>query len=169
MTYRYPLNRLAGDYVRAGAGLMLTAGPALVVSLTLVPLVILLLLAVLFFGYGLHTFFCHRRRIIVDDDQISAQPGAISLNWKELTELKLEYYSTRKESTSGWMQMTLRSDNKRLKLDSRLEGFQNIARLAATNAHANDVLVNRATASNLASLGIDVDGSTKQPPVHAND
>ena len=169
MTYRYPPNRLAGDYIRAGAGLLLTAGPVLVVSLTLVPLIILLLLAVLFFGYGLHTLFCHRRRIIVDDTQISAQPGAVCLNWKELTELKLEYYSTRKESTSGWMQMTLRSDNKRLKLDSRLEGFQDIARLAATNAHAKDVFVNRATASNLASLGIDVDGSIKPPPVHAND
>ena len=52
MIYRYPANRLVGDYVRAGAGLMLTAGPALMVSLTLVPLVILLLLAALFFGYA---------------------------------------------------------------------------------------------------------------------
>jgi hypothetical protein len=67
------------------------------------------------------------------------------------------------------MQMALRSDNKRLKLDSRLEGFQDIARLAATSAHANDLLLSRTTASNLAALGIDVDGTIKQPPVHSND
>lgn len=168
MTYRYPLNRLAGDYVRAGAGLMLTGVPVLLVSLTLVPMIILLLLAALFFGYGMHTILCHRRRITVDHDEISTQPGAIRLNWKELTELKLEYYSTRKESTSGWMQMTLRSHNKRLKLDSRLEGFQDIARLAATSAHANDLFLSRTTAGNLAALGIDVDGNIKLPPVHSN-
>ena len=168
VTHRYPSTRLVGDYVRAGAGLMLTVVPVLLVSLTLVPLIILLLLAALFFGYGLHTILCHRRRISVDDDRISAQPGAIRLNWQELTELKLEYYSTRKESTSGWMQMTLRSDNKWLKLDSRLEGFQDIARLAATSAHANDLFLSRTTAGNLAALGIEVDGTIKQLPVHSN-
>jgi len=169
MTYRYPPNRLAGDYVRAGAGLILTVVPVLLVSLTLVPLIILLLLAALFFGYGMHTILCHRRRITVDHNEISAKPGATRLNWKELTELKLEYYSTRKESSSGWMQMALRSDNKRLKLDSRLEGFQDIARVAATSAHANDLFLSPTTASNLAALGIDVDGTIKQPPVHSND
>ena len=167
MTYRYPLKRLAGDYVRAGAGLLLTAMPLLLLSLSPLPFAILLLLAVLFTGYGVHTAFCHRRRINVNEEQISAEPDGTCLNWRDLREVKLEYYSTRKESTAGWMQMTLRSSNKRLRIDSRLDGFQDIARYAATSAHANDLFLSRATTANLAALDIDVDGKTKAPTGHS--
>ncbi len=161
MTYRYPLKRLAGDYVRAGAGLLLTAMPLLLLSLSPLPFAILLFLAVLFMGYGVHTAFCHRRRINVNEDQISTEPDGVCLNWRDLGEVKLEYYSTRKEAATGWMQMTLRSRKKRLRIDSRLEGFQDIARYAATRAHANDLFLSQTTATNLAALGIEVDGTTK--------
>lgn len=167
MTYSYPLKRLAGDYVRAAAGLLITGMPLLLLSLSALPFAILLLLAALFIGYGMHTAFCHRRRINVNEDQISTEPDGACLNWRDLREVKLEYYSTRKESTAGWMQMTLRSRNKRLRIDSRLDGFQDIARYAATSAHANALLLSQTTAANLAALGIDVDGTTKAPTEHS--
>lgn len=168
MTYSYPLKRLAGDYVRAGAGLLLTAMPLLLSPLPPLPFTILLLLTALFIGYGVHTAFCHRRRINVNEDQIFTQPDGVCLNWRDLREVKLEYYSTRKESTAGWMQMTLRGGNKRLRIDSRLDGFQDIVRYAATSAHANNLFLSQTTAANLAALGIDVDGTTKAPTEHSD-
>lgn len=167
MTYSYPLKRLAGDYIRAAAGLLLTGMPLLLLSLSPLPFALLLLLAVLFIGYGAHTAFCHGRRINVNEDQISTEPDGACLNWRDLREVKLEYYSTRKESTAGWMQMTLRSGSERLRIDSRLDGFQDIARYAVTSAHANDLLLSQTTAANLAALGIDVDGTTKAPTEHS--
>lgn len=164
MTYSYPLNQLAGDYVRAGVGLLLTGTPVLLVSLAPLPFTILSLLAALFLGYGVHTALCHRRRIGVNDDYIWALPAGVRLNWQELTEVKLDFYSTHKESSSGWLKLTLRSGNKRLRIDSRLDGFRDVARRAAVSVHANGLCLSPTSAANFAALDIDLAESSGNSP-----
>lgn len=160
MTYSYPFSSLAGDYARAAIGLLITGGPALLAPAVPTVLVILSLLALLFLGFGIHTALRHRTRVGVTDQDISMLPRGVRLRWSELTQVKLDYYSTDKESKGGWMQLTLRTGKKRLRLDSRLDGFAEVARQAAASANTNRLVIDPTSMANFAALGIDLAGTS---------
>ena len=45
--------------------------------------------------------------------------------------MKLAYYSTRRDRKSGWMQLELGAGGARVRLDSRIAGFDRLVRRAA--------------------------------------
>jgi hypothetical protein len=156
MTYSYPSSNMRADYARAGIGVLITGGPALVLPVAPTVRVILLALALVFLGFAIHTAFRHRTRFTVTEQGISAHPRGIHLRWNDLTAVKLDYYSANKESRGGWMQLTLRSGNKRLRLDSHLTGFAAIAGHAAAAANANGLAVDPTSMSNFEALGLEL-------------
>lgn len=153
-TYQYPFSSVAWDYARAGIGFLLTAAPVLIFSMALVPRVILLSLAAIFLGFGLQTAVRHSTRFTVSDLDIVAKPRGARLRWRELTDVKLEYYSLQRESKHGWMQLTLRSGKRRLHMDSRLDGFVEIAQRAANCARELHLNLSPTTMNNFAALNI---------------
>lgn len=163
---RYPFDALRADYLRAGAGLALTLGPAVLVPAGSAALYVLAPAALLFLVFGLRTWRRQMSRVELDAAGISLfSPGRVSLAWSELRALKLSYYSTRVDRTGGWMQLTLKGEDGRttIRLDSSLDGFERVARFAATAARDNGIALSAATQSNFGALGIDAEAPVALP------
>lgn len=155
---RYRLETLRSDYLRAGAGLLLTLGPALFIPLGSGAHLLLLPAALLFLVFGLRTWRRQISRVEVDAEGISLfSPGRVSLTWNAVRAVKLSYYSTRGDRTGGWMQLTLKGEKGRptIRLDSSLDDFERVARLAAAAARHHGLPLTAATQSNFSALGID--------------
>jgi hypothetical protein len=153
--HHYPTAALVGDYARAGAGLALTVPPLVLLELNPAVATIFTALVVLFAVFAGRTLLRQRAVIEMDETAIhSSGPLAVRLEWAALDELKLAYYATRRDGSAGWMQLALRAGRQRLRLDSRIDGFAAIATHAAEAARRRHLVLNTATANNLASLGI---------------
>lgn len=157
MSYAYPVSSLAIDYARAGLGALVTAGPVVMVSMPPVAVAILCLLAILFFAYGIVTVLRHRMKIDVSDGWIAVSPGGGRYFWQHLQSVRLKYYSTRRDRRGGWMQLVLMFNNKRLRIDSGLEGFDDVVRRAAAAARGVGLALDATSLTNLAALGISLD------------
>ena len=153
--HRYARGTLLADYARAAVGVTLTAGPLLLARPAAPMMAILGGLAGLFALYGVRTWIRSATRITLDDEGIMASgPRTATLPWQRLERIKLDYFSTRRDRTKGWMQMKLEGDGKALRLDSSLEGFADIARRAAREAALRGIELPPATRTNFAALGI---------------
>ncbi len=155
----YPTRALVGDYLRAGIGVILTAGPLAAVPSDSASIWVFLPLTGLFALFGLRTAWRHASRVELADDRISLfGPGRANLAWEKLAAVKLSYYSTTTDRQGGWMQLTLKAvGGGTIRLDSTLDGFVDIARRAARAAMDNGIGLSPTTASNFRALGIPVE------------
>lgn len=156
MTYQYPVKNIIPDYWRAGIGVLIAGVPATFAVGSPLGLAILLPLVALFLGFGIQTAVRQYTRVTVDDDHIATTPWGGCIPWPRVERLKLAYYSTRRDSEDGWMQLTLRGDGKRIDIDSRLDGFEAVAARAAVAARRNRVELDPTTLSNYETLGVTV-------------
>jgi len=164
--YRYPRRALIGDYVRAAAGLgvglgvLFTAPPA--------PAIVAVFgsITLLFLVFGLRTVQRQLVRVAITSDGIWAA-GLISRSilWRALDRLTLRYYGTRRqqrEGSGGFLQLTLRGGGTSVRLESSIEGFDEIVRQAAIAAQTNGVSVDPTSAGNLLDLGVDADAPARR-------
>jgi hypothetical protein len=122
-------------------------------------------LTVLFLVFALRTVQRHVVQVAVTEDGIAAA-GLVTraLRWEALERLTLRYYGTRrqrKEGGSGFMQLSLRGGGVSLRLESSIDGFDQIIRQAAQAARRKGLAFDPASAGNLLGLGIDVDASAE--------
>lgn len=153
--YRYSAAAVNGDLARAAIGLALCSAPIVLVSLQ--PWLILLLTvpAGLFALFGARTWLRRGLRITVDDNGIAASgPAATQIAWRNLERFKLSYFSTRRDRSNGWMQLSLRGPTGRLSVDSGLDGFDEVCQRAFHAATENEIDLSGATLRNLAELGL---------------
>ncbi|MBI3452210.1 MAG: hypothetical protein HY057_05140 [Rhodospirillales bacterium] len=160
IVYRYTPRALVGDYMRAGIGFALTAGPATIAPLGSVAQYVLAPLAGLFAVFAARTWIRHAARLEFGPERISlAGPRRASLAWSKLRSVKLSFYSTRGDRGEGWMQLTLRGaggyDGETIRVDSALDGFADIALRAAVAARNNRLELSAATLANFGALGIE--------------
>ena len=156
--HRYPSSALTGDYARAGLGLALTLGPAAMVAPGSGALWVLLPLALLFAVFGFRTVARQIAIVELADDAVAIKTWRrVALPWREMKQLKVDYYSTRGDRAGGWMQLTAKGASGVIRIDSAIEGFVAIAQAAADAARVNGVEVSEATRVNLAHLGIAID------------
>ncbi|HZS84379.1 MAG TPA: hypothetical protein VFA50_16005 [Stellaceae bacterium] len=153
--HAYPLSALAGDYARAAAGLALALPPLVLLPLNRYVFAVFALLAALFLLFAWRTLLRQLGPIEMSEEAIaSLGPFATRLEWAGLDEMKLAYYATRRDGRSGWMQLALRAGGRRLRLDSRIEGFAAIVARAVAAARQRGLPLSAATASNVTALGI---------------
>lgn len=160
--YRYPRAALTRDFARAGLGLAVTLGPAVVVPAASLAQIVLLPLALLFLVFGIRTWQRSVAVIAVTARDISlSAPWQARLAWQNLKAVRLNYYSTRFDRSGGWMQLLLKGhggpDGATIRLDSTVEGFSDIARQVVAEARAARIPLSEATRSNFGALGIAVD------------
>jgi hypothetical protein len=150
---RYPWGAIAGDYARAGAGVAFTV--ALIVFARPAPVAVVVLgaLAGLFALFALNTARRHWARVCLRRDDIAL--SGRSIRWSRLSGVRLRYFGRRRESADGWMELTLKSSTTRIRVDSSLDGFLDIARAALAAAQANGVALNAASRANFRALGLD--------------
>lgn len=163
--HRYPPQALLGDYARSAAGL--SVGLGVLVSVPTSPVIVAIFggLTVLFLVFALRTVQRHVVQVAVTEDGIAAA-GLVTraLRWEALERLTLRYYGTRrqrKEGGSGFMQLSLRGGGVSLRLESSIDGFDQIIRQAAQAARRKGLALDPASAGNLLGLGIDVDASAE--------
>ncbi|NBB83561.1 MAG: hypothetical protein GVY28_09170, partial [Alphaproteobacteria bacterium] len=93
--------------------------------------------------------------VALGPDGITARgPLGTRIDWDALDRLDLRYFSTRRDRSDGWLQLTLGAGGRRLKLESGLDGFDRILERAADAARANRVLMSETTMQNLQTMGI---------------
>ena len=108
--YRYPPRPLYGDYARAAAGLLLTGAPPLLLDMNPWVALPMAAAAALFALFGARTAQRHATTIEVDDKGIAARgPLGGVVAWEDLANVRLNYYSTRRDRGLGWMQMSLKA------------------------------------------------------------
>ena len=151
----YPSSSMMGDYLRAAAGFVPITAILATTPVGTVAGAVLGGFAVLFSVFGIRTALRHGTRVEMTEEALQAS-GLIgtSLAWRDLDSLKLAYYSTRRDRRDGWMQLELRAGASALRMDSRIEGFNQVVERAARAAEARSLALNPATAANLEALGI---------------
>ncbi len=153
--HAYPASAMAGDYLRAAAGLVPTGILLSSVPLATVSGVVLASLAAIFALFAARTVLRHRCLIEMSETELRASglwPRSIA--WTALDRFKLGYYSTRRDRRAGWMQLELGVRGTRLRLDSRIGGFDAVVRRAASTAFARGLELSPTTLANLQALGI---------------
>jgi hypothetical protein len=112
-------------------------------------------LAILFALFGMRTALRHLTRIEVTETGLSATgPVRAEIPWGELDRIRLDYYSTRRDRRSGWMQLDLRAGRAAIRIDSRIDQFRELVERAMHAAALRGLDLNAATAANLEALAI---------------
>jgi hypothetical protein len=154
-THAYPAQAIAGDYVRAVAGLCLVGLPLATAETAAVVTAVLAASAVVFILYGAKTVNRHFARIELSEDGIRSRGlSATEIRWRDLQRLQLSHYSTRRDRTGGWLQLLLVGDAQRLTIDSQLQDFLALAARAVVAAREKQIRLDPATVSNLCALGL---------------
>jgi hypothetical protein len=157
-SHAYPTSALVGDYSRAALGLGLVVLPLATIRLESWTALLLVALAALFALFALRTATRHASHISIDEAGITVTGlHPTRVEWDQLDEMKLAYYATKRDGSSGWMQLSLKGRRRRVTVDSRIENFEAILRAAAAAARARGVKVNRATAANFAAFGLELE------------
>jgi len=158
----YSTRALLPDYLRAAAGFAVTAGLVLFIALASVMLWILGVCAVLFVLFGVRTALRHWTNLELTADEIRATgPLGATIRWEELRDVDVRYFSTNRDRSGGWMQLTLRGGGKRIRVDSTIDDFPGLARRVALAATAQNVPISAASRTNLAALGVPLAGPTQ--------
>ncbi|MFI4999414.1 MAG: hypothetical protein ACHQK9_06000 [Reyranellales bacterium] len=157
---RYPRQTLWADYLRATTGVVLCGVPLLLLEVNRWMALVLGAGFVLFGLFFVRTALRHRTRYVLAPDTLCADgPAGTLVEWQRLDRMKLSYFSTKRDRSDGWMQLTVGSSGGRtVKVDSSLEGFYDIVERAARAAEATGLELSEATRANLRSMGLSVAG-----------
>jgi hypothetical protein len=153
--FRYPLGRIVADCSLFGGGAVMSG---IVVALAPAVLYVVLLfggLTGVFLLYTMRTALRHRLRIAADAEGMNIKGARVrSVKWAELEAVRLRYYSTRRSRKDGWMTLRLKAGGPWVEVDSHLEGFETLARLAAEAAIRRGLALDQATRGNLSAMGL---------------
>jgi hypothetical protein len=154
--YRYPAAVLMPDYLRVALGLAATVGPLLALDLAQAVAIVLSGLALLFAWFGVRTAFRQASWIELSATEVAlCGPIRRRLRWQQLRRLQLAYYAPRRVRRKGWLQLTLRGESgPAIRVDSTLDGFDELLRRAAGVARRNELTLDPTTEANLAALGL---------------
>ena len=159
---RYSRRSLFADYAGGGIGLALSLGPLAYAHPAAPVAWVLAAAAVLFLVYFGRTVCRQLTHIELDEAGIRARgPLGAAIRWEDLRSLRLDYFSTRRDPEGrtmdgGWMQLRLRDARHSIRIDSALEGFVGLVRVAALEARRRGADLDHATRANLGVLGIEL-------------
>ena len=160
MTHSYPLTSLYGDYLRTLIGLVFLGVPFYFALGNLFMTIVFGSLTLLFVIFGVRTGIRHVITIETSPQGIaSVGPLGKRIAWSDIAKIDLKYFSTSrdKKSKDGWMQMKICDASRCLKMESNLEGFEQIVSQAATAAFRNGAEMSETTVENLTAMGVTVD------------
>jgi len=156
--HRYPAAAIAADYARGLGGILLTGGALWLLGPSGALAGVLAAGMMLFLVYFARAVVRHLTRIELSETGITARgPFGGAVPWDELRSMKLNYYTTRSDRTGGWMQLDLGTGGRSISVDSRLDGFPEVAAVAAREAQRHGRQLDENTRFNLTVLGVRLD------------
>lgn len=166
--FRYSRRDLATDYVRASFGGAICLVPPVFLDVATVMAWVLIAVGAVFVIFGLRTLLRHMTVYELGSNGMRASgPIAATVCWNGLSAMNLAYFSIRRRKhdrtgfsgTGGWMELTVREGNRAIKVDSSLEGFDDIVHLAVNAARERRLQLNSVTLANLAAMGFIYDAN----------
>ena len=160
VTYRYPVASLVPDGLRALAGLAFTGIPLVSLPVASWFGMVLGTGVVLFGVFGVMTVLRVLAQVRVGDEGVETVPGLRGrVRWDRLRSVKLRYFAVRRErerkrgqgARHGWMQLVLKGEDGVVRIDSRLQGFDDV--LGRTAAAVAAVPLDPVTRANFAAAG----------------
>jgi hypothetical protein len=149
---RYPFAALLPDYARGAVGAALSGGAWALAPTAPAAIVIFGGLTGLFLVFTLRNVWRQRTRVILTDEALAVGgAGMRAVEWRDLSALRLRYYSTRRNRQGGWMVLQLTGAGTRVAVDSTLEGFDRVIERAVLAARDNDLVLDEITLANLAA------------------
>tara|TARA_Y100000589_G_scaffold329381_2_gene375724 strand:- start:5 stop:610 length:606 start_codon:yes stop_codon:yes gene_type:complete len=171
--YRYSRRSLMGDFVRASIGQLFFGLPMIFADLGPVMLGIFGGFALFFFAYGIHVIKEKWTTFEFDEKGVTRR-GLFEkrLKWDRLRSVKLYYFTTSKDrpqagtvlDKGSWMELTIEADSQKLKFDSALEGFTQIAYEIETKANMLHVQLDPSTSANFRALRGDFATAHEEDP-----
>ena len=161
-SHRYPRRAITGDLARAGIGLVLCLGAAIVAGFDGFMAWLFGVCAVVFFLFGMRTLLRSVTNYELTDTGLTRSYAAgfgkaeRVLAWDGLTKLRLRFFPAKRDRSQGWMELALAGSGTRMRLDSTLGDFDAIVRAAVGAAERRGHALGESTLSNLAALGIAV-------------
>ena len=156
---------MVSDYLVSGGGLALSLPPLVMYDLPSVTFWILGLLSAGFAMHGLGVMRRQRTRVETDEDGLRFSPPRRRIAWNEITRFGLSYFSTRRDGARGWMELKVASPAATLRVDSRLDRFDQLVGRAWRAASRCGVELDLTTRANLEALGMAVgERGTGGPP-----
>ena len=152
--HRYPPSAMVSDYLVSGAGLALTVPPLAMFELPAVTVWILAPMSLGFAIHGLGVLRRQRTRVEIDTEGLWFSPPRRRIAWNEINRFGLAYFSTRRDGARGWMELKLASPAATLRVDSRLERFNELVGRAWSAASRCGVEPDPTTRANLEALGL---------------
>jgi hypothetical protein len=158
-TRSYSWRSLLPDYAGSAIGLAVTLGPLAFARPAVAAGWALGAAAALFLVYFGRTLCRQLTHIELDEAGIRVRGPVVGLlgaaiRWEDLRSLRLDYYSTRMDGEGGWMQLRLRDARRTIRIDSELEGFVDLVRVAVIEARCRDISMDEPTRANLEALGL---------------
>lgn len=166
--FRYPMDAIFKDYAQAAAGVLIFGAPLVLAGGNVYVTVILGGIVLMFLGFGWTTWRRHKSVITVTDDAIQSEGAkAARISWRGVDRVELRYFAARRvrnrddrgQEGRGWMQLRLDGEGAVLKIDSALEGFDQLARRVAEATQRYGIKTAPATKSNFAALGLAPDSA----------
>jgi hypothetical protein len=134
----YPAGYFIRAYVRAGAGLACTLAAWYAIPVSGAATIVCIAIAAAFVLYAVQIRLRQLTAVRWDGNGIDVEgPRPRKLPWSELRDVRLAYYSTRRDGANGWMQLKILGKSGALRLDSDAAGFD---RLVIASLHHADRL-----------------------------
>jgi hypothetical protein len=156
-SHRYPQKTLTGDYIRGGIGVVVT-GALLVATQNFTSFHYILVAGlILFGGFAFRTWLRYRTSYEISEEGLWANgPLGKAVRWPEITDIRLRYFSTRRDRREGWFQLTVRGGSVKFSIDSDLEGFDEFLRACVPVIRANRLELSEPTTENFDAAGFPV-------------
>ena len=151
----YPFSALIADYARAATGLAIVGIPLAFADTAPLVTAALGIGATIFVVYALRTVRLHVTRIVVDGDGVRCVGlRRCDIRWRDLSRLRLSYYSTRRDRDNGWLQLDMSGAGARLRVESRIDGFDALVARAVSAVADNGIELDTSTADNLNAMDL---------------
>jgi hypothetical protein len=129
------------------------AGPLFFAETTETVASILAIGATAFTVHVFHIILRHACVIECSENGIVVR-GAIrrKIDWPELRDVRVRYFSTRRDGQNGWMHLVLKGPRTSIRIESTLTGFKDIVAVAVKMADHNKLSLSPTTLGNIEAL-----------------
>ena len=143
-----------GDYLRGGIGFVVAVSLFAVSDILTIIQYMIAAAAMIFGGYVLRTLIRHWTALEVSKDGVWANgPFGKTLRWKDVTVVKLRYFSTHRDRSKGWFQLTMKGSTGSISVDSTLDDFHVLLKFCAEVVLRNALELSETTTENFAAAG----------------
>lgn len=159
--FKYPKKTIQKDTFRAAFGIILLTSILLFLNLSFYFQIVFLALLLLFITYAWQGYLNSKLRISFEKDEIEInQLKHFFIKKNKIIFVKLSYFSTKRDKNhnteDGWMQLTIKTKKRSLKIESSFEGFGELITFAAQAINENSLHCSETTIHNFLSLGEEI-------------